>query len=96
MITGESEYFGGTDCTAHCVHMPVVPVLTAGGGMSVLAIFVWASSAGGQINNACHQPRVGEFSEWAKPVNLGAIVNSDAGENWPAISPNGLSLYFRL
>src|SRR4029434_6630733 len=33
------------------------------------------------------------FSEWSEPVNLGAKVNSAFNDWFPAISPNGLSLY---
>ena len=35
-------------------------------------------------------------SPWQEPVNLGPSVNSSAGEVEPAISPDGLELYFRL
>src|SRR5262249_35573650 len=35
-----------------------------------------------------------KYSPWAVPVNLGAVVNSPANENGPAISKDGLSLYF--
>jgi WD40 repeat protein len=34
------------------------------------------------------------FSDWAAPVNLGPIVNSAFNDFGPAISKNGLSLYF--
>src|SRR5262245_35741266 len=35
-----------------------------------------------------------EFSEWSAPVNLGPTINSPFTEAGPAISKNGLSLYF--
>jgi WD40-like Beta Propeller Repeat len=35
-----------------------------------------------------------KFSDWAAPVNLGPIVNSAVNDFGPAISKNGLSLYF--
>ena len=35
-----------------------------------------------------------EFSDWSAPVNLGPVVNSAFGETAPAISRDGLSLYF--
>jgi len=35
-----------------------------------------------------------KFSDWAAPVNLGPIVNSPFNDFAPAISKNGLSLYF--
>src|SRR5438093_10892248 len=31
---------------------------------------------------------------WSAPVNLGAVINSTAADQQPAISPDGLSLYF--
>ncbi len=34
------------------------------------------------------------FSDWSVPVNLGPVVNSPAGDATPAISKDGLSLYF--
>jgi len=34
------------------------------------------------------------YSHWAQPVNLGAVVNSDSMDFGPAISKDGLSLYF--
>ena len=35
-----------------------------------------------------------KFTEWSTPANLGAPVDSIFGESAPAISKNGLSLYF--
>ncbi|MFC1795382.1 LamG-like jellyroll fold domain-containing protein [Planctomycetota bacterium] len=37
-----------------------------------------------------------EGAPWGEPVNLGPNVNSPAGEVEPAISPDGLELYFGL
>lgn len=34
------------------------------------------------------------FSAWVTPINLGPVVNSTSGDFFPAISKNGLSLYF--
>jgi Tol biopolymer transport system component len=34
------------------------------------------------------------FSDWSAPVNLGSIVNSAFNDQQPAVSPDGLSLYF--
>ena len=34
------------------------------------------------------------FTAWSTPVNLGPTVNSASGEAGPALSPDGLSLYF--
>ena len=34
------------------------------------------------------------FSEWSEPVNLGPVVNAASTDNAPALSPDGLSLYF--
>lgn len=42
----------------------------------------------------CHQHHYGQFSDWSEPVNLNAAVNSTSNEQWPAIAPNDLSLYF--
>ena len=34
------------------------------------------------------------YSDWSAPVNLGSAINSAASDQQPAISPDGLSLYF--
>ena len=34
------------------------------------------------------------FSEWSEPLNIGSIVNSAFNDFAPAVSKNGLSLYF--
>ena len=42
-------------------------------------------------------PAVGasRFSDWSTPVNLGATINTTFGDEHPAISKDGLSLYFQ-
>ena len=35
-----------------------------------------------------------DYGPWSAPENLGVIVNSQANDQHPAISPDGLSLYF--
>src|SRR3989442_8393823 len=35
------------------------------------------------------------FSEWSPPVNLGPAINSTFNDDGPALSKDGLSLYFR-
>jgi len=35
-----------------------------------------------------------KYSDWSAPVNLGAVVNSTSNDQGPAISKDGLSLYF--
>ena len=39
-------------------------------------------------------PSAQHFTEWSSPVNLGSIVNSAFNDQQPALSPDGLSLYF--
>jgi hypothetical protein len=34
------------------------------------------------------------YTAWSDPVNLGPIVNTTSSDNSPALSPDGLSLYF--
>ena len=36
----------------------------------------------------------GKFTDWSTPVNLGPAVNTSFSEAGPAVSKNGLSLYF--
>jgi len=59
-----------------------------------LMMLVYASIANAQTGIGCQQRRFGKFSEWSQPVSLGPVVNSTNSEWWPAIAPNGLSLYF--
>ena len=35
-----------------------------------------------------------KYSDWSVPVNLGPVINSTFGEQGPAVSKDGLSLYF--
>jgi len=43
------------------------------------------------LASSAHGPR---HSDWSTPVNLGPLVNSPFSESGPAISKDGLSLYF--
>src|SRR5258708_3926769 len=40
------------------------------------------------------QLRMGPFSAWSEPVNLGPAINTSFDENESSISTDGLSLYF--
>jgi len=60
----------------------------------VLMALVSVSTAGAETDAACRQRHFGNFSEWSAAVNMGPVVNYGVFEYWPAISPNGLSLYF--
>ena len=41
-----------------------------------------------------HRPRAQKYSDWSEPINLGPTVNSTSMDRAPAISKDGLSLYF--
>ena len=56
--------------------------MTIVGGAIVLASAFTASS------------NVQRYSDWSAPINLGPVVNSTATDRGPAISKDGLSLYF--
>jgi hypothetical protein len=43
---------------------------------------------------AHHVAAQGKFSDWSAPINLGSIVNSAFNDIGPAVSKDGLSLYF--
>src|SRR3989475_1415767 len=58
-----------------------------------LAVAHKTSVAKEEEHNRCPQRHFGQFSDWSEPVNLGSVVNSEADDFHPAISPNGLSLY---
>jgi hypothetical protein len=52
------------------------------------AILLSASMVAGQVAAAP------EYSGWSTPVNLGPVVNSPSADFGPAVSKDGLSLYF--
>jgi len=62
----------------HVTHLWVVP-----GALSLIAIGILSGSTSAQ-----------QFSNWSAPQNLGPLVNSVSNEQHPALSPDGLSLYF--
>jgi Tol biopolymer transport system component len=52
-------------------------------GSAMVLVSAVTASSGGQ-----------KYSEWSTPVNLGPAVNSSAMDRAPAVSKDGLSLYF--
>lgn len=72
---------------------------------AVVVVAALVMSAGGvaQASIATHADFVADaarttgapvYTSWSNPVNLGSAVNSAVLDSGPAISPNGLSLYF--
>ena len=59
--------------------------ITRGIGCLVVIAFVVL------VSNTTAEPK---YSDWSAPVNLGAVINSTAEDSTPALSKNGLSLYF--
>jgi hypothetical protein len=81
----------------------VAPTLVCLSFLAVPAVFV----SGAVASSHRHASRVGltthtsslptpvsTFGRWSPPVNLGPNVNSDGTEVGPALSADGLSLYF--
>jgi hypothetical protein len=62
-------------------------------GILGCAAFVIASGVRAESNAWKSDPEV-EFGPWSAPVNLGPVVNSNVSDAGPAISRDGLSLYF--
>jgi hypothetical protein len=46
------------------------------------------------VSGVTASPGAQKYSEWSTPINLGPNVNSSAMDRGPAISKDGLSLYF--
>jgi hypothetical protein len=44
--------------------------------------------------DGCPQSQFGQFSDWSEPVNLGPAINTPSDDYHPAISNDGLTLYF--
>src|SRR5213595_940848 len=55
----------------------------------VLTLFI-----GGMLALVMAQAPSAHAQTWSAPVNLGPVINSGASDQGPAISPDGLSLYF--
>ena len=60
-----------------------------------LTLFFSASRSGGQGEvDLCMSTRAALSAPWGEPVNLGPTVNSSAKDADPALSPDGLTLFF--
>ena len=71
----------------------VVLIATLVGLMSVATLLLGPSRrAAAQATTAT--PIGASAVIWSAPVNLGSAINSTASDQGPAISPDGLSLYF--
>ena len=68
--------------TARLRFRPYLALTLLGAGMLALVI-AQAPSAQAQ-----------KYSDWSAPVNLGPVINSTSADQQPAISKDGLSLYF--
>lgn len=64
-----------------------------GQALLACALFQPVPPALGQSAPGC-QNLPARFTEWTQAVNLGPVVNSASSDQWPALSPDGLSLYF--
>jgi len=68
------------------------------GTVAVLALVTLAACGPDSAGPARSVPTQAQYSfarsEWSAPVNVGAVVNSAAGEMNAALSPDELSLYF--
>ena len=53
--------------------------------LGVAIVLVWAFTASSSAQ---------KYSDWSAPINLGPTVNSTSTDRGPAISKDGLSLYF--
>src|SRR5215471_8568338 len=66
--------------------------------VAFMALITWTSvvAAGpqGTEPNGCRQHPLGPFSDWSAPVNLGPGINTQYDDYHPAISNDGLTLYF--
>jgi hypothetical protein len=59
--------------------------------MAVARVVLSAGALACLVSYPTAQPK---FSDWAAPMNLGFVVNSAANDQAPAVSKDGLSLYF--
>src|SRR5262245_54451807 len=58
--------------------------------VAALAMLGGAASS----TTAAPPPTTPSYTDWSEPVNLGPGINTALSENSPALSPDGLSLYF--
>lgn len=61
---------------------------------SVLALTSLVAGVLALVLGQASSANAGRFSDWSTPINLGASINSTASDQGPAISKDGLSLYF--
>lgn len=73
----------------HRVTLIVVLALVLGGGVAYASVPEHASTVG--VVRTGGAP---VYTAWTPPVNLGSVVNSSVLDSGPAITPDGLSLYF--
>jgi hypothetical protein len=65
------------------------------GRQRLVAVFILAVAIGCRDTTAPSPLRLGPFSAWSDPVNLGPVVGSASNESGPSISSDGLHLYFQ-
>src|SRR6185295_12903280 len=73
------------------VHSEEKPMFQPAKKWSPLAQILTFAIAGGMLSRPIAAV---QFSDWSLPQNLGASINSASNEQHPALSPDGLSLYF--
>ena len=59
-----------------------------------MAVAASAAIASFAVKSAPPAAASGNYSDWGAPVNLGSAINTTASEQHPAISKDGLTLYF--
>ncbi len=73
------------------VNKITIPGTTTDDGLECF-VYCWPGEYGS--GDVCVRTRPNRDADWSEPRNLGPIVNSSAREMSPAISPDGLELYF--
>src|SRR5947207_7525566 len=72
-----------------------IPIINHGSPVTAKAIFARLLALGASVLLAAPSFLAAqEFSDWSPPVNLGPTVNTGFIDAEPALSKNGLSLYF--
>ncbi len=73
----------------------VFPGISADGRMLFFAYFASDGSGGYSRTDIWMTRRATANDDWGEPVNLGPIINSSAFEDYPSVSADGSTLFFR-
>ena len=92
--TGVEEMIENMPLCFNGLHMTRRHLLLGAGATALTALLRPTAVFGDDEGTDTDDETLGPFSDWSPPVNLGPIVNFQVINQHPALSKDGLSLYF--